>query len=334
MDRRVAIWGRVLHWGVLAMAVVLGACSSGTPVRRSAEAPVSPSLGESYTLAPFTWSIPKRYPPELSGDVEPKEYEVVLDLTEAETFGGVVTIAVEVHSPVHTVWLHAENLEISEASVRQGDSEQIAESRQTGEGSRLALALSKPLTKGAAKIRIAFRGALPGLGIRRAEEHGLYTLFEPNLARTAFPCFDHPRFKTPWTLELRIPKEHEALGNAPIARSSEDAGARVVRFEPTAKLPSYLVAFATGRFRFEEVEGAPMRVAAFEAFEEVDIAKSANLASLVWSEVGGVLRCAASLPQARPTLRAGAPCWRHGDSWAHSADGFAVRTPFEACSRT
>ena len=35
----------------------------------------------------------------------------------------------------------------------------------------------------------------------------VFTQFEPISARRAMPCFDEPRFKTPWRITLRVPKD-------------------------------------------------------------------------------------------------------------------------------
>ncbi len=74
-----------------------------------------------------------------------------------------------------------------------------------------------------------------------------FTQFEPIDARAAFPGFDEPRFKTPFTLSIVAPKAATVAANTPIAEivSLPDDTKRVP-FEPTAPLPTYLVAFAVG----------------------------------------------------------------------------------------
>lgn len=46
----------------------------------------------------------------------------------------------------------------------------------------------------------------------------VYTTFEAIDARRAFPCFDEPAFKIPWSLTLHVPKGSRALANAPEER--------------------------------------------------------------------------------------------------------------------
>jgi alanyl aminopeptidase len=89
-------------------------------------------------------------------------------------------------------------------------------------------------------------------GLFQLREGGLsyaYTHFEPLDARRAFPCFDEPTFKIPWTVTLHVKNEHVALANTPpIEEKAEASDMKVVRFAPTRPIPSYLVAFAAGPF--------------------------------------------------------------------------------------
>ncbi|CAD5208531.1 unnamed protein product [Bursaphelenchus xylophilus] len=74
------------------------------------------------------------------------------------------------------------------------------------------------------------------------------TLFEEIKARTVFPCFDDPSFKSTFQVTLHHPKGSKALSNEyPI--SETDAGAQAITvFNTTVKMPTYLLAFAIGNF--------------------------------------------------------------------------------------
>src|SRR5205814_5573385 len=48
----------------------------------------------------------------------------------------------------------------------------------------------------------------------------LFTQFEDTEAREAFPCWDEPEFKIPWTLALTVPARDLAVSNTPIARET------------------------------------------------------------------------------------------------------------------
>ena len=79
----------------------------------------------------------------------------------------------------------------------------------------------------------------------------LYTLFVPARAHLAFPCFDQPSLKARYALTLTIPAAWQVVANgAEMGRDPQ--GERVtVRFAETKPLPTYLFAFAAGKFSVE-----------------------------------------------------------------------------------
>ena len=78
----------------------------------------------------------------------------------------------------------------------------------------------------------------------------LYTLFVPARAHLAFPCFDQPNLKARYKLTLEIPAGWQAVGNG----AEQAAATGVVHFAETEPLPSYLFAFAAGKFKVETAE--------------------------------------------------------------------------------
>ncbi len=105
----------------------------------------------------------------------------------------------------------------------------------------------------------------------------LYTLFVPARARLTFPCFDQPDLKARYTLQLDVPAEWQAVANGrAVAEGPSPAGAmhRRIAFATTAPLPTYLFAFAAGRF---SVETATRDGREFRMFHrETDAAKVAR----------------------------------------------------------
>jgi len=85
------------------------------------------------------------------------------------------------------------------------------------------------------------------LSLNRNQEY-MYTLFVPDRASTAFPCFDQPGLKASFQLELNIPHKWAALSNGAL-QSRRDTGERArLRFTQTKPIPTYLFAFAAGQF--------------------------------------------------------------------------------------
>jgi len=109
------------------------------------------------------------------------------------------------------------------------------------------------------RVEIGFRAG--DLSLNRNDEY-LYTLFVPDRASTAFPCFDQPDIKGRFTLALDIPAGYRAMSNNPIV-SSDTIDERVtLRFSETKPISTYLFAFAAGKFELveKEVEGVKMEM--------------------------------------------------------------------------
>jgi aminopeptidase N len=90
----------------------------------------------------------------------------------------------------------------------------------------------------------------------------LYTIFVPARAHEAFPCFDQPDLKARWALTLDVPAEWETLANGgELAREAHDVRTRLT-FAQTPPIPTYLFAFAAGRFSVERAtrNGREMRL--------------------------------------------------------------------------
>jgi aminopeptidase N len=110
---------------------------------------------------------------------------------------------------------------------------------------------SSELTTGENTINIAFRAGDSPLN---RNPDFLYTIFVPARAHLAFPCFDQPDLKARYTLTLSIPADWEAVGNG-IETSREAAAGRItITYAESELIPSYLFAFAAGRFQVETAE--------------------------------------------------------------------------------
>jgi aminopeptidase N len=109
--------------------------------------------------------------------------------------------------------------------------------------------------------------------LNRGDEF-MYTLFVPARASLAMPCFDQPSLKAKWTLQLEVPSAWVAVANgAEVGRTA--AGDRTtIDFAETAPLPTYLFAFAAGKF---QIETATRNGREFRMFHrETDAAKVAR----------------------------------------------------------
>ena len=82
----------------------------------------------------------------------------------------------------------------------------------------------------------------------------MYTLFVPARAHLTFPCFDQPNLKARYAMELDVPGGWQAVANG-AETFHETAGDRVrIRYSETQPIPTYLFAFAAGKFQVESAE--------------------------------------------------------------------------------
>jgi aminopeptidase N len=80
-----------------------------------------------------------------------------------------------------------------------------------------------------------------------------------------FPCWDEPVFRATFDVSAVLPEKFLALSNMPIEReTSSGDGLKLVAFERTPPMATYLVAFAAGELGSvsAESEGVMLRVLA------------------------------------------------------------------------
>jgi alanyl aminopeptidase len=207
-------------------------------------------------------------PPEKAGTPAPPQlrlpttaapagYAVELTIDPAkDRFRGTVWIDLRVREKTPLLWLNANGLEISSASVVVADHTLPVRVVPGGEN-YAGFSFAKPLAPGNVRLKIDYTGKLDesstqGLFREKdGEDWYAFSMFEATDARRAFPCYDEPGYKVPWQLTLRIPAGTTAVSNTPIENESPAAdGGRVVRFKKTEPLPSYLVALGVGPFDY------------------------------------------------------------------------------------
>jgi alanyl aminopeptidase len=199
-------------------------------------------------------------PPEfrLGDAAAPVDYAVRLAIDPDETrFTGEIRIHLRFSRATPVLWLNATALDIDSAQVEQGEKPVPLRVVPGGEDFVGFEATEAPFAAGDAVAVIRYRGALEPLatrGLFREQEAGKWYVisqFEAIDARRAFPCFDEPQWKTPWTLTIDAPAAQRVVSNTPEARAdavADRAGWKRHVFADTAPLPSYLVALGVGPF--------------------------------------------------------------------------------------
>jgi alanyl aminopeptidase len=214
-------------------------------------------------------AVPEAPKLQLGNNVVPQRYRVDLTLTPgADTFRGTVEIDIAIADATAIVWLNANHLTISSSVLRNGGKD-IVPAVSPEQHGFIALQFEHAVS-GAGTLRFEYQGQVDKTsseGVFAIEEDGewyAYSQFETSDARRAFPCFDQPSFKTPWQITLHVPEAASAFANtSEESESKESGGMKVVRFRESKPLPSYLVAFAAGRFEIVDegkVGKTPLRV--------------------------------------------------------------------------
>jgi len=76
----------------------------------------------------------------------------------------------------------------------------------------------------------------------------LYTLFVPDRACTAFPCFDQPSLKAIFKPTITVPADWVAVTNSPLLNKKMDDSLQAYFFTETEPISTYLFAFVAGKF--------------------------------------------------------------------------------------
>ncbi len=189
-------------------------------------------------------------------NVQPKSYDADLTLDPAKTtFSGTITIRMEFPQPLQTLWLNQAKLHIDSAELEAGG-KKLAAKTVPGGDDFVGLHFDSAIPAGAAAVTLHYTGIVEEkspTGIFRQQDGGnwyIFTQFEAIDARSAFPCFDEPAYKTPWKLTLRVPSGASAVSNTPADSEKVAGGTKTIVFLQTKPLPSYLVAFSVGPFEY------------------------------------------------------------------------------------
>lgn len=208
----------------------------------------------------------------LYGSFRPDNYVLVLELDpkNMKFIGTAVITGLKVGRPSKRITLHQKDLNIKSVKVTHFDSK----------GSKEYIPSRINLQNGFNEVRLHFDGLIPGgkyeikvnyEGKINAQLQGIYTStykeagktktiictqFESHHAREAFPCIDEPEAKSVFNLTLKLPKDNKTVisNTEPLKEHITEDNFRVVSFEPTPKMSTYLLAFIAGDLKYLEAK--------------------------------------------------------------------------------
>ena len=250
----------------LLASTALVACGSSEDVAEAeapetAEIPAAPVFDEA--------ALPHA---QLPGSVVPRGYRIdmVID-PDADTLTGEVEIDVDVLDPVDHFFIHAKDMTVSEATLASGT--QVVELRpepvpeELAPSGLLRLASDATLPRGDGTLRLTYETPYnlnlnSAYKVVRETDEGadayIVTQMEPIGAREAFPGFDEPRFKVPFTVTITAPEEDVVFFNTPKTNETAlDGGLVKHEFQTTRPLPTYLIAFGAGPYDVVEAPDIP-----------------------------------------------------------------------------
>jgi aminopeptidase N len=192
---------------------------------------------------------------KLPAGVTPLSYRLDLTIVPDEArFSGHAEIDVELKADTQSIYLHGRELKMTSVVAVRGTDRITAKYAELDNLGTARVDLARRVPAG--KLTLSFDYDAPfGDGpsglyrIKVGDDWYSWTQFEAIDARAAFPSFDEPGFKTPYTVSLTTKPGLLALSNAPASGQPIKAGALVKHtFAPTKPLPTYLIAFVVGPF--------------------------------------------------------------------------------------
>lgn len=199
---------------------------------------------------------------------QPKHYDLKLNLDNQELkFDGRVTIiGKKTGRPSRRLTFHQKDLQIHSATITRHDKQgdqiiQVERINRHASFYEVRLHTTQNLLPGEYTVELGFGGDITQnmQGIYPCEfKHGgvskrlIATQFESHHAREAFPCIDEPEAKATFQLELETEAGLTVLSNTPIESQSDKQNRQVIRFEPTPRMSTYLLAFVYGEMHSVE----------------------------------------------------------------------------------
>jgi len=220
----------------------------------------SASIAFAQTGAPLPASVTSNLP----RNARPLHYRIdVRPDAQKLTFAGTASITLEVYEPSDALTLNANELTVASAKLfpASGKGAPIALGvKPDSKAEQVRFVAARPIRPGRYRLDVVYSGKINtqanGLfALDYPDERtgktvrSLFTQFEAPDGRRFAPEFDEPAYKATFELSAVVPANQMALSNTPIARSvPEGAGFKHVYFQPTPKMSSYLLFFATGDF--------------------------------------------------------------------------------------
>lgn len=197
----------------------------------------------------------------LSAFVTPQKYKIHFEPDlENFTFIGEEEIVLDIKKPTKVLRLHSAEIEVLKSEIVQTKKTTIGKVAYKEKDEEIQIVFDGTIKPGKAILKLSFTGILNDKmrGFYRSkythngrDYHMGVTQFESTDARRAFPSFDEPSQKAVFEVSFRVPSDRTVISNTIESEVLEHQGGyKTVRFSPSPKMSSYLLAFIIGHFEF------------------------------------------------------------------------------------
>ena len=163
---------------------------------------------------------------QLPDTVTPRSYKIDMRIDPQQNgMSGIVAIDATINEVTDRLWIHAKEMTVRSARIDYSDG---STADLTFHAVPLADAPSgiayltgdRNIRAGQGVITLEYETPFnqnlnSAYQVKRGEEAYIVTQFEPLGAREAFPSFDEPKFKVPFTLSITSPADEVVISNTP-----------------------------------------------------------------------------------------------------------------------
>lgn len=175
------------------------------------------------------------------------EYDLALELKKSGPIPASMKIRFDLANDDHPVVLdfNAPSENIQSVSIKRSGNSAFKETAFSVENGHVVIPADQ-VEPGELEVSIEF---IAGDQSLNRNENFLFTLLVPDRASTVFPCFDQPDMKAKFKLKLQLPERWTASANGAMESESVEDGNRVISYQQTKPISTYLFAFAAGEFQ-------------------------------------------------------------------------------------
>ena len=224
-------------------------------------------------VASFSHAENQGAPGRLPKDISPESYLIHLEPNvEQHITDGTESIGIRVQNPTNRIVLNSVEINIVSARIAYNENQDQLTPQYDAVQQTVSFDTKEILAPGSYTLTLKFTSKIleapHGLFVESYQTSGnseqvIATRMESTDARRVFPCWDEPAFRATFQLSIRTRADYTAISNTPMfAEQALGPNEKIVVFEPTPPIPSYLVVLTCGRFEWleDDIRGIKLRI--------------------------------------------------------------------------